>query len=162
IAPGTPLAAKPPKWLVAGSLVETTRVYARMVASVNPIWIESAGAHLLKRTYSEPHWVRSGGFVAALESVSLYGLTLAAQRRVNFGCTEPAAAKQIFIREPLVSPDQGEQEFDPYVRRGKGRGREPMKVHGGFLQANRRLREEIEALEAKIRRRDVLADEPTQ
>src|SRR5581483_5572129 len=134
----------------------------RMVASVNPIWIESAGAHLLKRTYSEPHWVRSGGFVAALETVSLYGLTLAAQRRVNFGVIEPAAAKQIFIREALVSPDQGEEELDTYVRRGKGRGREPMKVHGEFLQANRRLREEIEGLEAKIRRRDVLVDEQAQ
>jgi ATP-dependent helicase HrpA len=162
IAPGTPLAAKPPKWVVAGSLVETTRVYARMVASVNPMWIESAGAHLLNRTYSEPHWVRSGGFVAALESVSLYGLTLAAQRRVNFGVIQPAAAREIFIRQALVSPDPVEEEFDTYVRRGKGRGREPMKVHGEFLQANTRLREQIEALEAKIRRRDVLVDEQTQ
>ena len=141
IAPGTPLASRPPKWVVAGSVLETTRVYARMVASVNPQWIESAGAHLLKRTYSEPQWVRSRGFVAAFETVSLYGLTLASQRRVNYGAIQPREARDIFIREHLIN--------DPETR-------------APAVLANRRLLEEIEALEAKIRRRDIVVDEQAQ
>ncbi len=149
IAPGTPLASKPPKWVVAGSLVETTRLYARMVAAVDSSWIESAGAHLLKRTYSEPHWVEGRGFVAAFESVSLYGLTLASRRRVNYGAIAPLEAREIFIREALMAADDG-----------VSRSRVP--IRGDFLHANRKLREEIEALEAKIRRRDILVDEQAQ
>ncbi|HEV2267878.1 MAG TPA: ATP-dependent RNA helicase HrpA [Steroidobacteraceae bacterium] len=144
LAPGSPLAARPPKWLVAGSLIETTRLYARMVASINPAWIERAGAHLIKRTYSEPHWVAQRGFVAAYESVSLYGLPLATRRRVNYGPVAPTAAREIFIREALIAPGD---------RAGQGA------VRAEFLEANRRLREEIERLEAKIRRRDILAGE---
>jgi ATP-dependent helicase HrpA len=74
IAPGTPLAAKPPKWVVAANLMETTRLYARMLAAVEPAWIEAAAEHLLKPSYSEPHWVQERGFVAAFESTALYGL----------------------------------------------------------------------------------------
>jgi ATP-dependent helicase HrpA len=144
IAPGSPLAAKPPKWLVAGSLIETTRLYARMVASINPAWIERAGAHLLKRTYSEIHWVADRGFVAAYESVSIYGLPLATRRRVNYGPVAPREAREIFIRQALIAP-------------GDGSGQAA--VRGEFLSANRRLREEIERLETKIRRRDILAGE---
>lgn len=138
IAPGTKLAAHPPKWVVAASLVETTRVYARMVASVQPGWIEAAAAHLVKRTYSEAHWLESRGYVAAYESVSLHGLLLTARRRVNYSAIAPREAHEIFLREALV----------------EGRAR----FGGGFLEANRRLREEIELLEAKIRRRDILVD----
>ena len=144
IAPGSPLAAKPPKWLVAGSLIETTRLYARMVASINPAWIERAGAHLVKRAYSEPHWVASRGYVAAYESVSLYGLSLASRRRVNYGPVAPKEARRIFIREALIGP-AGEA--------GEGL------VRGEFLEANRSLRAGIERLEAKIRRRDILTGE---
>ena len=147
IAPGSPLAAKPPKWVVAGSLIETTRLYARMVASINPAWIERAGAHLAKRTYSEPHWVADRGFVAAYESVSLYGLSLATRRRVNYGAVVPKEAREIFIREALIA-----------VEAGTGHGR----VRGGFLEVNRRLREQIERLEAKIRRRDILVSEESE
>jgi len=147
IAPGTPLAAKRPKWIVAGSLLETTRLYARMVASINPAWVERAGAHLLKRSYSEPHWVASRGFVAAYESVSIYGLSLAARRRVNYGPVAPREARDIFIREALITPAGG---TDRAV------------VRGQFLEANGRLRAQIERLEAKIRRRDILADEETE
>jgi len=139
VAPGTPLAARPPKWIVAASLMETTRLYARMVAAVEPQWIEAAGAHLIKRSYSEPHWVPERGFVAAFESTALYGLTLASRRRVNFGNVEPEQAKQIFVREALV---EGRTEF-----------------RAAFLDTNRALRRDVEALEAKIRRRDVLVDE---
>ncbi|MGH8170618.1 MAG: ATP-dependent RNA helicase HrpA, partial [Steroidobacteraceae bacterium] len=147
IAPGTPLAAKPPKWLVAGSLIETTRLYARMVASVNPAWIERAGAHLIKRSYGEPHWVSNRGFVAAYESVSLYGLSLAVRRRVNYGPVALREAREIFIREALLAPGQAVG---------------PPAVRGEFLAANRRLRDEIETLEAKIRRRDILVDEAVE
>ncbi len=144
IAPGSPLAAKPPRWVVAGSLIETTRLYARMVAAINPAWIERAGAHLAKRTYSEPHWVSDRGFVAAYESVSLYGLSLATRRRVNYGPVAPREARAIFIREALLAP---------------GQAAGPAAARSEFLAANRGLREEIERLEAKIRRRDILVDE---
>jgi ATP-dependent RNA helicase HrpA len=147
LAPGTPLAAKPPRWLVAGSLIETTRLYARMVASINPAWIERAGAHLIQRTYGEPHWVEDRGFVAAYESVSLYGLTLANRRRVNYGAVAPREARDIFIREALLDA----MEETPRA-----------KVHGMFVEANRALRRDIEGLEAKIRRRDILAGEERQ
>jgi ATP-dependent helicase HrpA len=141
IAPGTPLASKPPKWIVAASLTETTRLYARMVAAVEPLWIEAAAEHLIKRSYSEPHWVEERGFVAAFESTSLYGLTLSSRRRVNYGSVAPAEAQQIFVREALV----------------EGR----MRLRASFLDHNRRLRREVEQLEAKLRRRDVLVDELT-
>jgi ATP-dependent helicase HrpA len=139
IAPGTPLATKPPKWVVAASLMETTRLYARMVAAVEPQWIEAAGAHLLKRSYAEPHWVEQRGFVAAYESTSLYGLTLSSRRRVNYGSVAPGEAREIFVREALVM----------------GRTR----LRAEFLEHNRALRRSIEQLEAKIRRRDILVDE---
>ncbi|MBC7982424.1 MAG: ATP-dependent RNA helicase HrpA, partial [Candidatus Obscuribacterales bacterium] len=142
IAPGTPLANKPPKWIVAGSIVETTRVYARMVASIEPLWIEHAGAHLLKRSYAEPHWVEQKGFVAAFESLAIYGLTLAAQRRVNYGSVAPKEAREMFVREALIE------------------GRSQLRAE--FLQHNRQLRAKVEIIEAKIRRRDVLVDEQTQ
>ena len=147
IAPGTPLASKPPRWVVAGSLIETTRLYARMVAAINPAWIERAGAHLIKRTYGEPHWVADRGFVAAYESVSLHGLSLATRRRINYGPIAPREARDIFIREALL--DGGDEPARLAVR-------------GAFLEANRALRREIEALEAKIRRRDILAGEERQ
>jgi ATP-dependent helicase HrpA len=202
VAPGTPLASKPPRWIVAGSIVETTRLYARMVAAVDPGWIEAAGAHLLKRTYSEPHWEVARGYVSAYESVALYGLTLALRRRINYGVIAPAEARDMFIREALVeTPLDGRELVDDYVvasgggsgdadagaqgltaaglnaamaeraeanaaRQGGGasnsRRREPVIIQGEFLRANGKLRAEIEGLEAKIRRRDVVVDEEQQ
>ncbi|MGH8299066.1 MAG: ATP-dependent RNA helicase HrpA [Steroidobacteraceae bacterium] len=147
VAPGTPLADKPPQWLVAGSLIETTRLYARMVASIKPAWIERAGAHLITRTYSEPHWVTDRGFVAAYESVSIYGLTLATRRRINYGPVAPKEARDIFIHEALLS-GEGEPAGDA--------------VQAAFVAANRALRQEIEGLEAKTRRRDILVGEDRQ
>jgi ATP-dependent helicase HrpA len=139
IAPGTPLASKRPRWIVAGSMIETARVYARMVAAVDPGWIESAAAHLVKRVYTEPHWVRARGFVSAYETVTLYGLTLASRRRVNYANIAPIEAREIFVREALVA--------------GNGQ------VSGEFVAANRRLIAEVEQLEARIRRRDIVVDE---
>ena len=195
VAPGTPLASKPPRWIVAGSIVETTRLYARMVAAVDPGWIEAAGSHLLKRTYSEPHWESARGYVSAYESVALYGLMLASRRRVNYGAIAPKEARDMFIREALVdTPEEEHVEVDDYLvssgggrdggagdlvrdardamsERGRGgragaaapaRQRQRAMVEGEFFAANRRLRTEIEALEAKIRRRDVVVDEESQ
>ena len=139
VAPGTPLASRPPKWIVAGSLIETARLYARMVAAVDPGWIEAAGAHLLKRVYTEPHWVDTRGYVSAYETVTLYGLTLASRRRLNYAVVAPVEAREIFAREALVV---GHSD-----------------VKGAFLAANRELLREVEKLEAKIRRRDILVDE---
>jgi ATP-dependent helicase HrpA len=155
IAPGTPLASRPPRWIVAGSLVETTRLYARMVADVKPAWIETAAAHLVTRTYREPHWVAGAGFVAAYETVSLFGLTLVAARRVNYGGIQPREARDLFIREALVS--------EPAVAPAPDlRGTPPARVAGEFLSANRALRAQLESLEAKIRRRDILVDDQAQ
>jgi len=139
IAPGTPLAARPAPWIVAANLMETTRLYARMCAAVEPAWIEAAGEHLLKRSYSEPHWVEERGFVAAFESTALYGLTLSARRRINFGNVAPEPAREIFVREALV----------------EGHTRLP----AAFIADNAKLRQQIEHLEAKVRRRDILVDE---
>jgi ATP-dependent helicase HrpA len=160
IAPGTPLASKPPKWVVAGSLLETTKLYARMVAAVDPGWIEAAGAHLLKRSYTEPHWVETRGFVSAYESVALYGLTLASKRRINYGAIAPREAREIFIREALIAPPPTDDTLATGDPRRMHRPRAV--VQGEFLAANRRLRAEIESLEAKIRRRDVIVDEEQQ
>lgn len=144
IAPGTPLASKPPKWVVAASLLETTRMYARMVAAVEPQWIERAGEHLLKRSYSEPHYDAQRGYVAALESTSLYGLVLTARRRINYASVAPAEARELFVRAALVDGDGDVQ------------------LKAGFLDHNRDQRRQVEALEARIRRRDLLVDEQTQ
>lgn len=154
VAPGTPLAKKPPKWIVAANLVETTRTFARMVAAVEPQWIESAGEHLLKRSYNEPHWEPQRGYVAAFMSASLYGLTLFARRRVNYGSVEPAEARDIFIREALVNEDD---TTDDATER---KNHEVLKFD--FIRHNRKLKQQIESIEARIRRRDVLVDEQAQ
>jgi ATP-dependent helicase HrpA len=142
IAPGTPLASKPPKWVVAANLLETTRLYARMVAAVQPGWIEAVAGHLLRREYSDPHWVSSRGQVSALESVSLYGLPLASARRISYGAVAPEAAHEIFVQEALVA---GRSSID-----------------APFLAANRTLKAYVEGLEARIRRRDILVDDAAQ
>jgi len=153
IAPGTPLAKKAPKWVVAANLVETTRTFARMVAAVEPQWIEAAGEHLLKRSYSEPHWEPQRGYVAAFMSTSLYGLTLSSRRRINYGSVEPKEARDIFIREALVNDDVV-NDVNIELENHEIRKLE-------FIRHNRKLKCGIESIEAKIRRRDVLVDEQT-
>lgn len=139
IFPGSGVFKARPRWIMAAELVETTRLYARDVAEIRPEWVESLAGQLLNRSYSEPHWEARAGQVAAFESVSLYGLQLIARRKTNFGPVDPELAREIFIREGLV--------------------RQRLRSRGRFLQHNRRLIEEIEELEAKARRRDVLVDE---
>jgi ATP-dependent helicase HrpA len=137
IAPGTPLAKRPPRWIVAASLVETQRLYARTVAQVQPSWIESAGAHLVRRTYGDAHWVPERGMVMARETVTLYGRVLSSGRQVNFATIDPALARRMFVEEALL------------------RRQSPLDC--AFLTRNAQARAGVEALEAKLRRRDLLA-----
>jgi len=130
---------KPGRWVVAAELVETTRLFARTVAAIEPRWLEELGGHLIKRERYEPYWDRGRGEVMALERGSLYGLPLYANRRVSYGPFEPKVAREIFIRSALV---QGELD-----------------TRAPFLAHNRRLVAEIERLEHKARRPDILVDE---
>ncbi len=137
IAPGTPLQRRNPRWIVAASLVETHRLYARTVAQVQPSWIESAAAHLVKRTYSDAEWDAGRGMGVLRETVSLYGRILSSGRRVSLGSVDPVAAHRMFVEEGLLSA-------------------RPC-VQAPFLERNAKRRAGIEALEAKLRRRDLLA-----
>jgi ATP-dependent helicase HrpA len=139
IWPGSPLVKKAGRWIVAAELVETSRLFARCVATIEPEWLEQAGGHLLKKGWTEPRWDRRAGQVIALERATLYGLTVYAQRKVHFGPRDPARAREILIREGLVSG-----EFD---------------TTAPFLAHNRRLVREIRELEHKTRRPDVLVDD---
>ena len=128
---------KPGKWIVAAELVETTRLYARCVAAVDPKWLEEVGAHVLKRDHRDPHWEKSRAQVVTLERATLYGLPVYAGRRVP--CADAALARDIFIRAALV-----EGEFE---------------TRAAFFQHNRRLTADIERLEHKSRRPDILVDD---
>jgi len=139
IFPGSGLRKKQPRWVVAAELVETTRLYARCVARIEPEWVEAAAGDLAKKHYFDPHWQRERAMVSAFERVTLYGLTLVPRRRVNYGPINPKEAREVFIRRALVAG-----EFD---------------TRAPFFEHNRRLIGEIEALEHKARRRDVLVNE---
>jgi ATP-dependent helicase HrpA len=137
--PGAHLKKKPGRWIVCAELVETTRLFGRGIANVEPQWLEQVGGHLLKKQLLDPHWEKKGAQVAALERATLYGLAVYSGRRVDFSRIDPAAAREIFIREALVG--------------GQWESRLP------FLAANRKLVREIEGLEHKSRRQDVLVDD---
>ncbi len=144
IAPGSALKKNRPKWVMAAELVETTKLYARVVAKIDPDWIEpiaheGGGLGLTQSHYSDPRWDRKAAQVVAWERVSLYGLTIVPKRRVHYGPIAPNEAREIFIREALAN-----MEFD---------------TRAPFFEANRRLIAEVEALEHKARRQDVLVDE---
>ncbi len=137
--PGSALVKKAGRWVVAGELVETSRLYARGIAKIEPEWIEKVGAHLLRKSLSEPHWEKKAAQVAAYERGTLYGLTIYNRRRVAFGRQDPARARDLFIRGALV-----EGEFDTKLP---------------FFAHNRKLLADIEQLEHKSRRQDVLVDD---
>ncbi|HUH36537.1 MAG TPA: ATP-dependent RNA helicase HrpA [Spongiibacteraceae bacterium] len=137
--PGSGLAKKPPRWVLAAEIVETSQVFARCVAKIEPEWVLGINDALLKRSHSEPGWQQRSGRVTALESVTLYGLLISDKQRVNFGPIDPVQAREIFIREALVA--------------GRYRSK------AGFFLHNQALIRDIEALEEKTRRRDLLADE---
>ncbi|MGH8724165.1 MAG: ATP-dependent RNA helicase HrpA, partial [Burkholderiales bacterium] len=130
---------KPGKWIVAAELVETTRLFARTVAGIEPRWLEEIGAHLIRRSRSDPHWEKDRGEVVALERGALYGLPVYANRRVPFAPFDPDLARDIFIRSALVEGD--------------------CNTRAPFLAHNRRLAADIERLEHKSRRPDILVDD---
>ena len=139
IFPGSGLAKRGPKWVMAAELVETQRLYARTVAQISVEWVEPLARHLVHRHYFEPHWEPKAGQVAAYEKVSLYGLEIVAKRKVNYGPIQPADARAIFIQRALVEGD--------------------FRTRGRFFAHNRALIESIQAMESKARRRDILVDE---
>ena len=139
VFPGSALSKKPPKWLMSAELVETSRLFARMNARIDPLWIEPLAEHLLKRSYSEPHWEKKQGAVMAFEQVSLYGLNIVTKRKINFKSIEPNTCRELFIREALVNGECFIKEK--------------------FLEQNQALVASIEALEQKARRKDFLIDE---
>jgi ATP-dependent helicase HrpA len=141
VFPGSALAKKPPRWLMAAELVETARLYGRTAAGIEPEWVEQIGAHLVKRHYFDPHWEKDHGAVMGYERVTLYGLPIIAKRRIQYGSVDPVLSRALFIRHALVAGD-----YD---------SRAPFLVH------NRGLIEEVETLENKARRRDILVDEET-
>ncbi|GAA1783718.1 MAG: ATP-dependent RNA helicase HrpA [Actinobacteria bacterium] len=139
ISPGSALFRKQPAYVMAAELVETSRLWARVNAGIDPLWAEQAGAHLVKRDYSEPRWSRKQGSVVATERVTLYGVPLVVDRSVQFGRIDPELSRDLFIRHALVEDDWESQH--------------------AFVKANRALRQRIEALEDKARRRDIVADD---
>jgi ATP-dependent helicase HrpA len=137
--PGSSLVKKTGRWVMAAELVETTRLYARCLARIEPEWIEKVGAHLLKKSLSEPHWEKRAAQVSAYERAVLHGLPVYHRRRVAFGKEDPKRARELFVRGALV-----EGEFDTKL---------------AFFAHNRKLLADIEQLEHKSRRQDVLVDD---
>jgi len=137
--PGAHLVKKPGRWIVAAELVETTRLFGRGVAAIEPQWLEQVGSHLLKKQLLDPHWEKKVAEVTALERATLYGIVIYSGRRVNFGRVDMVAAREIFIRQALVD--------------GQWETKLP------FLEANQKLIKQVEDLEHKARRQDVLVDE---
>ncbi|MEU7999059.1 ATP-dependent RNA helicase HrpA [Micromonospora sp. NPDC049060] len=139
--PGSALFKKPPRWVMAAELVETSRLWGRVAGRVEPEWVEPLAQHLVKRSYSEPHWEKKQAAVMAYEKVTLYGVPLVTSRKVNFGRIDPALSRELFIRHALVEGD--------------------WQTHHHFWADNQRLLAEIEELEHRARRRDILVDDQT-
>ncbi|PLR30295.1 ATP-dependent RNA helicase HrpA [Chimaeribacter coloradensis] len=141
VFPGSGLFKKPPKWVMVAELVETSRLWGRIAAKIEPEWIEPLAQHLIKRSYSEPHWEKSQGAVMATEKVTLFGLPIVAARPVNYSKIDPALCRELFIRHALVEGD--------------------WQTRHAFFRANLKLLAEVEELEHKSRRRDILVDDET-
>ncbi|MFD4571556.1 ATP-dependent RNA helicase HrpA [Streptomyces sp. NPDC058417] len=141
IFPGSSLFRKQPRFVMSAELVETSRLWARVNARIEPEWVEPLAGHLLKRTYSEPHWEKDQAAVMALEKVTLYGVPIVAQRKVNYGRIDPEVSRELFIRNALVEGD--------------------WRTHHKFFADNRRLLGEVEELEHRARRRDIVVDDET-
>jgi ATP-dependent helicase HrpA len=137
--PGANLSKKPGRWIVVAELVETTRLFGRGIAAIEPQWIPAIAGHLLKTQLLDPHWEKKAAEVVALERATLYGIVVYHNRRVNYASVDPAGAREIFIREALVG-----NEWDTRLP---------------FLAANRKLIAQVEELEHKSRRQDVLVDD---
>lgn len=141
IFPGSALFKKSPTFVMAAELVETSRLWARVAAKFDPLWAEQVAPHLVKRSYSEPHWSKKMGSVMAHEKVTLYGVPIIPSRRVNYGRVDPELSRELFIRHALVEGD--------------------WQTHHKFFHRNRALLQEVEELEARMRRRDILVDDET-
>ncbi|MEV7032566.1 ATP-dependent RNA helicase HrpA [Streptomyces sp. NPDC093272] len=141
IFPGSALFKKTPRFVMSAELVETSRLWARVNAKIEPEWVEPLAGHLLKRTYSEPHWEKDQAAVMALEKVTLYGVPIVADRKVNYGRIDPEVSRELFIRNALVEGD--------------------WRTHHKFFADNRRLLSEVEELEHRARRRDIVVDDDT-
>ena len=139
IFPNSVLFKKQPKWVMAAELVETSKLWGRMVAEIEPEWIEPLAEHLTKKSYSEPRWSKSRGAVVADEKVTLYGVPIVAARPVNYGGIDPTVSREIFIQSALVEGDWNTKHK--------------------FFKQNQQLIREVEELEHKSRRRDILVDE---
>jgi len=137
--PGANLSKKPGRWIVAAELVETTRLFGRSIAAIEPQWLPRIAGHVIKTQLLEPHWEKKAAEVIALERATLYGIVIYSNRRVNFGNVDAVAAREIFIREALVAG-----EWDTKLP---------------FVSANRKLIAQVEELEHKSRRQDVLVDD---
>ncbi|WP_316771304.1 ATP-dependent RNA helicase HrpA [Streptomyces sasae] len=141
IFPGSALFKKTPRFVMSAELVETSRLWARVNAKIEPEWVEPLAGHLLKRTYSEPHWEKDQAAVMAFEKVTLYGVPIVADRKVNYGRIDPEVSRELFIRNALVEGD--------------------WRTHHKFFADNRRLLSEVEELEHRARRRDIVVDDDT-
>ncbi|MDV8146437.1 ATP-dependent RNA helicase HrpA [Arthrobacter sp. B10-11] len=141
IFPGSALFKKSPTFVMAAELVETSRLWARVAAKFDPLWAEQVAPDLVKRSYSEPHWSKKMGSVMAHEKVTLYGVPIIPSRRINYGKVEPELCRELFIRHALVEGD--------------------WQTHHKFFHRNRALLHEVEELEARMRRRDILVDDET-
>ncbi|MFB7635264.1 ATP-dependent RNA helicase HrpA [Streptomyces sp. NPDC056149] len=141
VFPGSALFKKPPRWVMSAELVETSRLWARVNARIEPEWIEPLAGHLVKRNYSEPHWEQKMAAVMAYERVTLYGVPIVAQRKVNYGRIDAEVSRELFIRHALVEGD--------------------WRTHHQFFHDNRKLLGEVEELEHRARRRDILVDDET-
>lgn len=141
IFPGSALFKKSPTFVMAAELVETSRLWARVAAKFDPLWAEQVAPDLVKRSYSEPHWSKKMGSVMAHEKVTLYGVPIIPSRRINYGKVDPELCRELFIRHALVEGD--------------------WQTHHKFFHRNRALLHEIEELEARMRRRDILVDDET-
>lgn len=141
VFPGSALAKKPPRWVVAGELMETSRLWGRIAAKIEPEWVEPLAKHLVKRDYSEPHWEKNQGAAIAYEKVTLYGVPIVSSRKVNYGRIDPELSRELFIRHALVEGD--------------------WETHHQFFHDNRRLLDEVQGLEDRARRRDIVVDDET-
>ena len=141
VFPGSGLFKKSPKWLVAAELVETSKLFARINAKIDLAWVSPLAQHLVNRSYSEPHWQKKQGAVMAYEQQTLYGLTIVSRKLVQFNKIDAKLSREIFIRSALVEQQLGQNE--------------------GFLKHNQKLIDEVQDLEHKARRRDILVDDET-
>ncbi|MGH3715497.1 MAG: ATP-dependent RNA helicase HrpA [Micromonosporaceae bacterium] len=141
IFPGSALAKKPPQWVMSAELVETSRLWARVNARIEPQWVEPLAADLVKRHYSEPHWEAKQGAVMGFERVTLYGVPIVPRRKINYARVDPELARELFLRHALVEGD--------------------WRTHHEFFDHNRALLEDVEELEHRARRRDILVDDET-